>query len=98
MDKKSLFYLSFFIFYENDIYNEYSIITIKLYIIIPLDFIPVFKFNETNSSHIMRNVVYTKAYSNIEIGMPKQMIQIPLDFESNDFYISENAENVFLKL
>ena len=70
-------------------------LTIKCYIIIPINFMPVFKIKETNPSLIMRNLVYTKAYSNIEIGKPKQFIQIPLEFESNDFYISQNAKYEF---
>ena len=72
-------------------------LTIKCYIIIPLNFLPVFKINETTPSLIMRNLVYTKAYTNIEIGNPKQFVQIPLEFESNDFYISQNAKYEFSK-
>ena len=69
----------------------------KCYIIIPLNYIPVYKKNETTPSLIMRNIVYSQVYANLEIGTPKKSIQIPLEFESNDFYISDNAKNQFLK-
>ena len=69
----------------------------KCYIIIPLNFIPVYKKNETTPSLIMRNIVYSQVYANLEIGTPKKSIQVPLEFESNDFYISDNAKNQFLK-
>ena len=62
---------------------------------LPLKFIPVYKVNDTSPSSIMRNIVYTKAYAEIEIGTPKQLIQIPLSFNSNDFYISDNAKYEF---
>ena len=62
---------------------------------IPLKFIPVYKVNDTSPSTIMRNIVYAKAYAEIEIGTPKQLIQIPLSFNSNDFYISDNAKYEF---
>ena len=68
------------------------------YLIIPLQFNPVFKINDTNPSSIMRRIVHTKAYAIIELGIPRQSIQIPLDFESNDFYISENARYEFSKV
>ena len=71
--------------------------TFYCYIIIPLQFIPVFKINDTSPSLIMRRLVYTKVYANFELGTPKQSAQIPLNFESNDFYISKNARLEFSK-
>lgn len=68
---------------------------INCYIILPLNFNPVFRINETSPSLIMRNMVNTKVYANIELGSPKQYIQIPLDLDSNDFYISANAKYQF---
>ena len=53
--------------------------------------------NGTAPSFIMRNLVYTKVYADIEIGTPKEYIQIPLNFESNDFYISQNPKKDFFK-
>lgn len=67
------------------------------YLIIPLNFLPIFKNNGTAPSFIMRNLVYTKVYADIEIGTPKEYIQIPLNFESNDFYISQNPKKDFFK-
>ena len=68
------------------------------YIIIPLNIYPEYKINETTPSLIMRNIVYNQIYANLEIGTPKESIQIPLEFESNDFYIAGNAKNLFLKV
>ena len=70
---------------------------INSYLILPLNFLPIYKVNETIPSSIMRNLVYTKAYVEIEIGMPKQSIQVPLEFNSNDFYIAQNAKYHFSK-
>ena len=67
------------------------------YLILPLNFMPVYKNEENTPSLIMRNLVYTKVYANLEVGTPKESIQIPIEFESNDFYISENAREKFLK-
>ena len=67
------------------------------YLIFPINFYPVYKSNETTPSSIMRNLVNIKAYVNIEMGTPKQSIQVPLAFESNDFYITQNAKYQFSK-
>ena len=72
------------------------LLTINCQIILPINFIPIFKINETTPSLIMRNLVNIRAYANLEIGTPKQFIQLPLDMDSNDFYISENGEYEFL--
>ena len=65
------------------------------YVIIPLKFLPVYKINDTTPSSIMRNIIDTKAYATIDLGTPKQSIQIPLNFDSNDFYISEQGKYEF---
>lgn len=65
------------------------------YIIIPLKLMPVFKLNDTTPSSIMRNIIYTKVYATIDLGSPKQSIQLPLNFDSNDFYISEQGKYEF---
>ena len=72
------------------------LLTINCQIILPINFIPIFKINETTPSLIMRNLVNIRAYANLEIGTPKQFIQLPLDMDSNDFYILENGEYEFL--
>ena len=66
---------------------------------IPLKFIQIYNNNETvpSPSTTMRNIVYTKAYAEFEIGTPKQLIQIPLSLNSNDFYIAGNAQYDFSK-
>ena len=54
---------------------------------IPLNYYPVYKYNYSSHSLIMRNIIQQKVYANIEIGTPKTTIQLPLRFDSNDFYI-----------
>jgi hypothetical protein len=73
--------------------------TINCNLKIPLKFIQTYNNNETvpSPSSIMRNIVYAKAYAEFEIGTPKQLIQIPLSLNSNDFYIAGNAEYEFSK-
>ena len=72
------------------LYHIFFFIYIDCQLIIPLKYFPVYKYNYSNPSETMKTIVVTKAYATIEIGTPKQTIQIPLDFSSNDFYISEN--------
>ena len=43
----------------------------------------------------MRNIIQQKVYVNIEIGTPKKTIQIPLNFNSNDFFIVNSGEADF---
>jgi hypothetical protein len=71
--------------------------TINCNLKIPLKFIQTYNNNEAvpSPSSIMRNIVYAKAYAEFEIGTPKQLIQIPLSLNSNDFYIAGNAQYEF---
>ena len=43
----------------------------------------------------MKNIIQQKVYANIEIGTPKKTIQIPLNFNSNDFFIVNSGEADF---
>lgn len=54
---------------------------------IPLNYYPEYKYNYSSPSLIMRNIIKQKVFANIEIGTPKTTIQLPLRFDSNDFYI-----------
>ena len=54
---------------------------------IPLNYFPIHKYNNSSPSLIMRNIIQQKVYANIEIGTPKKTIQLPLKFDTNDFYI-----------
>ena len=68
---------------------------IDSYLIIPLKYFPTYKYNYSNPSQIFQSIVSTKVYASIEVGTPKKEIEIPLDFNSNDFYISDNPEQTF---
>ena len=65
------------------------------YLIIPLKYFPLYKYNYSTPSEIMQTIVATKIYSTIEMGTPKKPVEIPLDFSSNDFYISDNPIQKF---
>jgi hypothetical protein len=66
----------------------------QCYVKIPLKYYPEKIHNETSPSNTMDNLVYQKLYSTLEIGSPKQLIQIPVTFETSDFYISKNEDIV----
>ena len=59
------------------------------YLIIPLKYLPIYNINNSSHSEIYNSIINTKIYAQIEMGIPKQSIEIPLDFNSNDFYISD---------
>ena len=63
--------------------------TIHCYIKIPLKSYPIKIFNETNPSNTINNLIAQRLYASLEIGSPKQLVQIPIQFETNDFYISK---------
>ena len=54
---------------------------------IPIKYYPVYNDIYSSPSRIMRNIIQQNVYANIEIGVPKRIIQLPLKFDSNDFYI-----------
>lgn len=64
----------------------------QCYIKIPLKYYPEKIYNETSPSNTMDNLVFQKLYSTLEIGSPKQSIQIPVQFETSDFYISKRED------
>ena len=70
----------------------YLLSIIYCYIKIPVKFYPSKIFNETEPSTILSNIIFNKLYASIEVGTPKQQIQLPIEFESNDFYISQYDE------
>ena len=54
---------------------------------IPLKYYPVNNYNYSTPETTFKSIIEQKLYANIEIGSPKKTIQIPLTFDSNDFYI-----------
>ena len=57
---------------------------------IPLTFFPLYNINFTTPSNIFQYYIEQIINANLEIGEPKQIIQIPLKFDSNDFYIVDD--------
>ena len=54
---------------------------------IPIKYYPVYNYIFSSPPRIMRNIIQQNVYANIEIGVPKSIIQLPLKFDSNEFYI-----------
>ena len=83
----------------NFIFSFLLIILLFIYndchLIIPLKYYPIYKYNNSNPAEILQTIVSTKVYAIIEIGTPKKTIEIPIDFDSNDFYISDNPIKEF---
>ena len=64
---------------------------------IPLTYFPKYKYNTSSADNIMNNIIIQRIYANIEIGTPKKMIQIPLLFDANEFFIGNNPVDEFDK-
>ena len=62
------------------------------YLEIPIKYLPIYQSINSNPQDIYNSIINTKLYAELEIGTPKQNIEIPLDFCTNDFYISEPKE------
>ena len=86
------------------IHNKFSKLLIVLNIIIyfsncqlkiPLKYFPYYKYNDSTPSTIFLGLVKQQLYANIEIGTPKRTIQIPLVFDSNDFYIADSPKKEY---
>ena len=64
---------------------------------IPLTYFPKYKYNTSSADNIMTNIIIQRIYANIEIGTPKKTIQIPLLFDTNEFFIGNNPKDEFEK-
>ena len=67
------------------------------YLEIPLKYLPIYKCTNSTPNDIYNSIINIKLYTQLSIGTPKQSIEIPLDFTSNDFYISDNPIEYFNK-
>ena len=67
------------------------------YLIIPLKYLPIYKNKSSTQNEIYNSIINIKLYTELGIGTPIQNIEIPLDFYSNDFYISDNPKDHFNK-
>jgi hypothetical protein len=62
-------------------------------IIIPFKYLPIKNYNLETPKEIMSKYISEKIYINLEIGSPKQEVQIPIKFDENILYIQNNAKN-----
>ena len=75
-----------------EIYFQFSIIFLisKCYIKIPITYYPFYIKNFSSPSNIMQYYVDQRVYLNLEVGKPKRIIQIPLVFDTTNFYIVDS--------
>lgn len=62
---------------------------------VPLKYFPIYIYNDTTPSQIMQNLILMRLYANIDMGTPRTTIQIPLYFESNEFFICQISKKEF---
>ena len=65
------------------------------FIKIPIKFYPSRIFNVSNPANTFNNMVMQQLYAKIDIGTPRQTILLPLELESNSFYISKYDSYTF---
>ena len=70
---------------------------IYCYLEIPLKYLPIYKCTNSTPNDIYNSIINIKLYTELSVGTPKQSIEVPLDFTSNDFYISDNPIEYFNK-
>ena len=87
--------------FHSNHFLKYSFLFHLLYYIlncqltIPLTYFPFYKYNSSTPSTIMTYIVNQRLYANIDIGTPRNTIQIPIVFNSNDFYIGNDPLKSF---
>lgn len=62
---------------------------------IPLNYYPIDNKNFSDPSGIFEYYVDQMAYANFEIGSKRQKVQIPLRFDTNEFYIVDNSSFIY---
>ena len=85
---KNRFFKTFFILYIAFFFTHCQLK-------IPLKYYPIYKYNYTTPAQIMKHLLYIKLYADIDIGTPRRTIQLPLYFESNEFYIFNPSKSLF---
>ena len=95
MDHKLLkmFHSNLFLKYFFLLHLLYYILNCQL--TIPLTYFPFYKYNSSTPSTIMNNIVIQRLYANIDIGTPRKTIQIPIVFNSNDFFIGDDPKKIY---
>ena len=72
------------------LYFLFSIVLLlsNCYLKIPITYYPLYAKNFSTPSNIMQYYIKQNVYLNFEIGFPKQKCQIPLVFDTNNFFIT----------
>lgn len=62
-------------------------------ILIPLKYFPEYKYDNSEPSGVMKNIIRQRVYAELYIGKPEpKEVQVPLDFTTNEFYIFKNPK------
>lgn len=85
---KNRFFITFFILYITFFFSHCQLK-------IPLKYYPIYKYNYTTPAQIMQHLLFIKLYADIDMGTPRTTIQLPLYFESNEFYIYNPSKTEF---
>ena len=69
----------------------------KAYIKIPLTYYPINEYNDSTPANIINNIILQRVYANIDIGTPRKTINLALLFDTNEFFIADDPENLYEK-
>ena len=67
------------------------IINIECFIKLPFTYFPAKSYNENNPKNTILSILELKMYGLLEIGTPKQLCHIPINFGSNTFFMPEKS-------
>ena len=67
------------------------IINIDCFIKLPFTYFPAKSYNENNPKNTILSILELKMYGLLEIGTPKQLCHIPINFGSNTFFMPEKS-------
>ena len=69
----------------------------EAYIKIPLTYYPINEYNDSTPANIINNIILQRVYANIDIGTPRKTINLALLFDTNEFFIADDPENLYEK-
>ena len=78
-------------FYIIFLFFSLIIVNISSYIKIPFTYFPEQSNNDNNPKNSILSIIDLKMYGLLEIGTPKQLCHIPINFGSNTFFLPEKS-------
>lgn len=71
---------------------DFLLLLVNCQLKIPFKSFPFLKYNGSSPSETMSFLINQTLYAHFEMGTPKQSVDLPLVFDSNDFYISNEPK------